>query len=295
MSSSDNDLLRQLYADLSSINVDSLGDGEESDDEEVLRLKEQLLYSKETTTSEHNSQVENYLEDESEIIKYQLESSEYLNRYFNDVPAENYLKSTEILPEIQLSSFIPSQNEHIISNDVRVLVSSSLDNQENDSQEIQDLLDSLIESIEYLALFSSDFPVVSSSPQPVVTSLTISNFDESVKNLLPIPDETPRLEEYHEQIGNDMMFLSSSEVAVPSVSDERKETDEKARVADIAYESHLQDESVRARNAFEEERLKNEERKMKRQLQMMKALQENKSASSILLTYALILMLVWFI
>jgi hypothetical protein len=288
MSSSDNDLLRQLYADLSSINVDSLNEEEESDDEEVLRLKEKLLQTKERNACELNSHVENYVEDESEFIKYQLESSEYLNRYFNDVPAENVLQNGEngrnnqVLPDIQLSSFVPSQKESILPSDTDALISYSLNDQVDNSQEIKDLLDSLIESIEYLALFSSDFPIASSSPQPVVASLKLPIFDETVKNLLPIPDETPRFDENQEQVDHDMMFLSSSSITVPSALDERTEADEKTRIVNSAYESHLLHESARAEQAFEEERQKNEERKMKRQQQMIKALQDNKSVSLML-------------
>jgi hypothetical protein len=284
--SSSNDLLQQLYKDLESIEVDEGNDSfeenktEEKEDEEILRLKRELL-----------DDGGDIFEEDEDWKLLQMEATNYFA--VADSTAEEKEMALDTKTSVVLnqtfSSFSHESGNFLnaFTNETTQLQSlpDIIDENIGHSSEILELMDSLLESIEYLALFNAQHqltqPLHHTEPRPVPEIINIPEligFNEEqqlLANQVDI-DSLPTAREEHEQN------------PAASLLEEEAGRRRKIEQMENQYELEIKQAYETKKKRMEEELKENEQRKLKRQELMLKILQDSKIVRRFLLATLLL-------
>jgi hypothetical protein len=274
--SSSNDLLQQLYKDLESIEVGEGNDSfeenksEEKDDEEILRLKRELL-----------DDGGDILEEDEDWKLLQMEATNYFAGA--DSAAEEKEMALDTKTPVVLNQTVSSFSHesgtflNAFTNETTQLrlMPDITDENIGHSSEILELMDSLLESIEYLALFNAQHQALT-QPLQQKEALPVSEIIK-IPELIGFNEEQQLLAN---QIDNDSIPTARNEREQnPAASLLEEEAGRRRKIEQMEnqYELEIKQAYETKKKRMEEELKENEQRKLKRQELMLKILQDSKS------------------
>lgn len=264
MSESKDFLLAQLEKDLSSLGEEELN--------EDWSLPISVEQTKTTSTEVNNTALEN----DPDWLMFTLG--------FQELGKSLHLDPVLTARE-ELNRPVPFQPDPLsIENDSMPLSDEARISQTVNSDvsqhpfEIVELLDSLIESIEYLALFEQDLAISRLKEKDVLSESTsrfsTKPFDEVSPLLIPEEIHDDPKEDLPHVPENEEKKLESEELILDQYKIKRS-----LEEMENIYEIKVREEHLRQQQLREEKLREKEERKKRRKEQHLKALKENKAVS----------------
>ncbi len=282
----ENSLLKRFYEDLSSINISSLEEDEE-DDLEINFYRERIAASSKITNEPDRS-----TEKASEEIFENDPDWLLLQKGLEDVGT-----FTEVFSSNREEKEVTAPHDE----EIRVIISDSFKNMSdapeialnicsnNDNPfEILELMDSLIESIEYLALFEQDLQISQfqsqTANQEIPSLLTENKLDEENKiDLVLLLESVNKIER------NDEMIPSTSRSTLEDtvleyesrlLLEQQMQRNLFSKELEDQYNKNVEDERIKQDQEREREVKEQEDRKKKRLEIFLQVQREAKAVSS---------------